>query len=259
MASLIGNMFVVRLFSTIVVGIFLIVSFWIGTESIRFLPLFVGASIAVAAAGERFVTRRPMRAIAPFVVSVVNITAAGWGVMFFIPQQLFVGLVAGIVGGMVFLYLFASFYYFSVPWKYQPHALDSIGTYMGITAFFFYMSSLFGLSVFLPQPAWIIIGFVLLLSALSGYMVWWSNQVFDRLGIGILVAFSLVMGEFFWAISQLPVSLFVQGAAVTVVFYFFAGILRAYGQGRLGRAVMARYAAVSASVWAALFLTARWI
>lgn len=193
-----------------------------------------------------------------FVSTIGGFLLSGWMILFFLPHIWFVHVLAIVSAFLVFLFLFASFYFFHVPHRYQPFALDNAGTYIGILTVFLFSSALSGIMIFLPQPLWIIIVLMFLLNACVAYMIFWANKVLSNGGLKYVLMTSLLSVEFFWAVSLLPVSLFLRGAIVAAMFYFLTGVVRAHILGRLNRQAIIRYSLIAGVVFLTMVASGRW-
>lgn len=193
-----------------------------------------------------------------FALAVFGLLFSSWGVLFFVSSVWLVHLLALVTGFLSALYVQAVAYFLYAPKQYQSYSIDNTGTYIGILSVFFSSASLYGLSVFLPQPFWVILGLGFLIFWFFTYLVMWANKVAREAGLYHVFLISFLLLSMSWLVGMYPIHLFVQAALVTFVFYFLTGVYRAHFQNRLDGGVISKYALVSVLGVIALVLSARW-
>jgi hypothetical protein len=170
------------------------------------------------------------------------------------------GLMIG-VGVLLFLWSEHLFNYLHLPANYQAYALEHLALAFNVLTVFFVSASAFGLNLFL-QPNFfgltmIVVGFFLL-SLFIIYSTLWVSKVERAQAWPYALAGAVLITEFFSVVTFLPSGFYSGAAFVTVVFYVFLGLTRAWFMDKLSRTVYWRYVLVAAAIIGLLAGAASW-
>lgn len=240
-------MALIRLLAPWLTGISIAVLYFFASREPSFIPWMGAASVALVAAAALVIVRAPTRSewlhlsLTPalFVVS-------SWAFWFFINPPSILPAVSAAIGILLSIYFLACWYYYSRPAQYQPSAIDNTATYAHLVSIFFLSTAASGFFTLLSQPLWLVTGVIGLYAALSGYLVFWMNNIWERTRLLTLIAIALVFTEFFALISTFSFSVFVRGFLSAWVFYALTGLVRSRVLYGLNKKIVSRYMVTSA-------------
>lgn len=162
---------------------------------------------------------------------------------------------------LVFLWSEHLFNYLHLPANYQAYALEHLALALNVLTVFFMSASAFGLNLFLQPNFWGLAGIVsgfFLLSMFIIYSTLWVSKVEHRQAWPYALAGAILITEFFSVLTFLPTGFYTNAAFVTVVFYVFLGLTRAFFMDKLSRTVYWRYVLVAAAIMGLVAGVARW-
>lgn len=163
------------------------------------------------------------------------------------------------------LILFALLY--SVSFRYRDsegapnYALENIIGYCNLAVFYFLSVDVFYLDLQTNQQFLLFLALFIIGAALLSYS---ALNIFNLRSWQTLVYGSVIiltLGEIFWAAKLLPVSVYSQGAIVTLLYYVTLGISRHYllfGWEEVTRKVVSRYLTISVLGFLLVLGTSRW-
>jgi len=102
---------------------------------------------------------------------------------------------------------------------YQPYAIENIYSYVNLLSAFMFFTSFFGLYLFLRFPYWLATIFAFVVGFLLIFRTLWANKVEWSQGWIFILSGGIFLAESFWVISFVPVSYYVAGFLLTVVYY----------------------------------------
>ncbi len=157
------------------------------------------------------------------------------------------------------LFLEALFIYLYEHENYQPGSLETIAGLINLAAFYFYVSGIYGLGIFLGLPLWSQILAVLPVILLSSYAVFWFNKIPSQISRRHLLVVSLILFELFLAVVNLPTSFYVDGFILVAADYLLISLSLDQLLGRLKKLTVARYLIIGLVVVILILATAQWI
>ena len=169
-------------------------------------------------------------------------------------------VVIPIVAG-VFLFFFAEhlFRFIHLPSLYQPYALEHTSLVLHAASMYFLATTFFGLQIFLQAPVWLLALVFLFVAAALVYETMWVSKIRDRAALTAAGVLGLVLGEIFIVFALQPISFFVSGAALAIIFYVLLGMVRAASLQRLSGVVLRRYLLTGAALLIIILATAQWV
>jgi len=161
--------------------------------------------------------------------------------------------------GFVYLYLRSIYHYINKHSFYKKYSLKNISSYGNFLAFYFLVSSVYGLQSFLNTPIWLLMMALLIFSGMIIHEIIWSNQINTETGLFYMLIFCLVIIELSWSVSFLTLSYYVLGLIMAVCYYIFVGLLRFYLLGNLNKKIIKLYLIFGSLSLVLVLFTARWI
>lgn len=217
------------------------------------LILFIGFAIAVLSG------RRLNGDFWRLLIGPVIFIASAFLFVLFIDSFLIRWLVAALAAVFLGFFLENFFYYSYQPGRYQPYALENTANYFNLLSVFLFFSSAYSLIVFLDLSMTILAILILLVVGLLSYQVTWFYKIpLSKSWLYLLISLLLAI-EFFWVVSFLPTSFYVNGLILAVVYYFILGLIYSHLLDKLDKRVIRRYALVSLGALVIILGTARWL
>ena len=173
------------------------------------------------------------------------------------------GEVLKIILGLItvaLLWLFAEnlFNFVHLPGAYQVNALEYLTWVLNLLSVFFLATGFFALRLYFGLPFWLlIIVFLLAMFGLSTSTLWVEKIESSKilpLGIGAAVLSS----EFFVVLALLPIGFLSNAAFLSIFFYSFFGLTRAFLSGKLSSAVCRHYLLAAVLFSFLIIITTRW-
>lgn len=138
-------------------------------------------------------------------------------------------------------------------------SLENLSAYGNFTAFYFLASAIYGFQVFLNISVWILIIFLIFITALMVYQTVWINRIDRQIGFFYLLIICLVLAQLGWAISFLPLSFYILGLIMAIYYYILTGISRYHMQKKLENKIVKLYLGFGLISLIAVLATARWM
>jgi len=143
--------------------------------------------------------------------------------------------------------------------KYTPLSLESSSSYFNIISFLFLSISFYGLMNLLNLRIWYLAILLIVATFILTYQFFWINKINERQNFLISVLMSIILVEFFWSISFLPVSHFISGLSLAIIFYVLINILLLHFLDKSDKKTVTRYLAVGLICIFIILLSARWL
>lgn len=160
------------------------------------------------------------------------------------------------VANTIFLYYLITYTYRK--YKYQEHSLSNISRIINLSSIFFWFSNLFDLGAFLKIPLWLLVLVAMIIIYLTVYQFFSISKIKLADSKLFIVISVLILVEFFYVISWLPLISTAKAILITSVYYFITGLSRHYIQASLAKSVYLRYWLMNGLIWLLILITARW-
>jgi hypothetical protein len=193
-----------------------------------------------------------------FLITPISLLIAGWIFFIFLDGNGWQLASAMLLSGFLWLFMETIFFYFYLRPKYQAHALENISYYLNLAAVFLFYSGLFNLSVFLTFKFWWLMLSGIIFSILLLHELFWVSEISFQSSRVYIIIITLLMAEFFWTVSFLPTSVYVNGMIMTTSFYLLGGLARNWLLEIREPKVLRRYLFNSLFVFIIILLTAKW-
>lgn len=234
-------------------------------ELIIFRPVWFGGAaagvvlIGLAGLGAYNHFRRPtydmsLLALPPFML-LVTMTVLLLFLRHMWLQQLFVLVTAGAIHAYLKA-LYAFLFHIS---QYRPLTLETMTLYFGIATYAATAVAVFGFMNFLQTPAWYSIAGLLAVTTALTYQYLWINKIDEGRTLLATLLLSVLMVEAAWSLAFFPVSHFVTGFVLTVLYYAAVNLTLLHFLGKIERKVVRLYAIISGLSIAAVLLSAQWL
>jgi len=128
-----------------------------------------------------------------------------------------------------------------------------------LLAFFFSSAAIYGLQSFLNLPIWILMLFLLVITALLVYQALWVNKIELRDALLYVLVSSVVLLEIGWAATFLPLNYNVLGVSLTVCYYVLIRLVLSYLSNVLDGRRLKVYLSFGFLSILLVFLTSRWM
>ena len=162
---------------------------------------------------------------------------------------------------VVFLYLYLdnTFLLYYLPAKYKLNALENLSSVLNLLVFFLSIINLNALNTFLNLALWQLSLLLVLINSLLIMQSFWSNRFNDRIRYVFLLIINVVIVEFFWALSFLPMNFFTNSIILTLIYYIIWGLLKAKFTQTLDKKIIWRYLLISLLLLIVIIITSTWI
>lgn len=119
----------------------------------------------------------------------------------------------------LWLYFENIFLYYHQPSHYQPYSNENISRNYNLISVFTFSVSLYGYLVLLNIPIFLLSVLLVIFIALIARQSMWSNKIESQDQYLYITILCLIMFEFFWGLSFLPISFYVMGFILTLIYY----------------------------------------
>jgi hypothetical protein len=165
-----------------------------------------------------------------------------------------------LIGIIIWLY-----FYFRMLYSYlihfnlrQKEGLKNFSTYGNFLAFYFIISSIYGIRSFLNYEIWPLMLIFLVATILIIYQLFWINGIKWRNGSFYVFLLTLVLTELAWATTFLTLSFYILGLIVAIAYYILTGLTKFYIEGELDKKIVKLYLIFGFTSILVVLLTARW-
>jgi len=162
---------------------------------------------------------------------------------------------------VILVYYFTSYLYFFLCriTSYTPLSLERTSSYFSIINYLFLGISVYGFINLLNLKLWPLALVVIAATFILSYQFFWINKVDERQNIFAGIILSILMAEFFWSTSFLPVSHFISGLALTIIYYAIINLALAHFLEKLAKKIIRWYLSVGLICLFVILLSARWL
>ena len=145
------------------------------------------------------------------------------------------------------------------PSRYIPYSLEHMSTYSTMVAAFFAYVSMFMFAVLhLSRLRYLLIAAILVTAVMVWQTFWIQKLPWQRARWFVLVLTSVIV-ESIVVLYYWPISFFVNGALLTIIFYVSLHLSRHYLAETLTRRLIIRYSGLAMFASVILLVSAKWI
>ncbi len=161
-------------------------------------------------------------------------------------------------GVSVGLFLETLFVYIYGHENYRAGSLEGVSKIINLVTCYFFFSGIYGLSIMVGLPLWIIIIMALAAIIIIGYEFLWINKIPNKAKWLSLIIINLILLELFIAVNFLPTGIYVDGFILTVAYYAMANIISNHLAGKLKKSALLWYLIISILMLLLVLFTAQW-
>jgi hypothetical protein len=143
--------------------------------------------------------------------------------------------------------------------RYRTLSLERFSSYSSVVSFVCTAIAAYGFVNFLNTPVWYAALAVAVAAFILSYQFFWVNKIDEQhtLFAGLLVTILAV--EFFWAISFFPITHFISGLALGIMYYVVINLTLLHFLDTLERKLTTTYLAIGSACVLAILLSAKWL
>jgi len=158
-------------------------------------------------------------------------------------------------------YYFVSYFYYFLCriTSYTPLSLEQTSSYFNIISYLGLGISAYGFINLLNLKLWHLALIVIAATAVLTYQFFWINKIEERQNLFASILISVLMAEYFWAISFFPVSHFISGLSLAIIYYAVINLSLANFLDKLEKKVARWYLTVGVVCLFVILLSARWL
>lgn len=144
------------------------------------------------------------------------------------------------------------------PHIYQTNSLETLYSNLNLLTVFFLSAVFYNLIFFLDIQPWIIIAIFPILIIFLGFYFFWVNKIFNKENVSYVLIISLVLTEFFWAISFSPANFYVNSLILVLIYYLMIMLSKYHILRILNKKIIRQYLIIVIIAFLLVILTARW-
>jgi len=142
---------------------------------------------------------------------------------------------------------------------YRPLALESFSAYLNTAAFLYFSISVYGLINFLNLQVYYLALLLVAVSFILTYQFFWINKIDEQNNLFASILTSILTVEIFWSMSFFPISHFVVGLALTIVYYVITNMTLLHFLNKLDKRLVKIYILIGVSCLLTILLSAKWL
>jgi len=143
--------------------------------------------------------------------------------------------------------------------RYQPLALERFASYLSLVNIGFLAIAGYGFMNFVNTRWWQVALLLALAVFITTYQFLWVNKIDEQHNVFASLLVTIIIVEFFWSISLFPVSHFISGFALALLYYVVSHLTLLHFLHKLERRVVATYAGIGSLCVLAILLSAQWL
>ena len=143
-----------------------------------------------------------------------------------------------VIAALNYYFVFYLYYFLCRITKYTPLSLESLSSYFNVISFLFLGISFYGFINFLNLKVWYLAVLLIIITFILTYQFFWINKIGERQNFLASVLVSILLVEFFWSISFLPVSHFISGLSLTIIYYVLINTLLLHFLGKFDKKII---------------------
>jgi len=193
-----------------------------------------------------------------FLTTPILLILSGGIFLVFIEKAIIKHLLFLVIAILIGLFLETLFIYIYEHENYRSPTLENISRLINLISFYFYLSGIYGLAIFLSLSIWLRVVITLPVIIISIYQIFWINKVKAKKSWLHLLVISLILIELFIAVNTLPTSFYVNGFILGVIYYLMTNLSLDYFSGQIKKGAVSRYLLFSFLMLLLVLITAQW-
>jgi hypothetical protein len=110
----------------------------------------------------------------------------------------------------------------------QPNNLPDLSSNFSFLSWFFLLSAVYGLQLFLDLSYWILILVLIILALLTTYQYLWINNLKGKENHILIFLSAFVVAQLAWSVYFLPFDYNSLGIIMALIYYVFLNLMRLY-------------------------------
>lgn len=163
------------------------------------------------------------------------------------------------VAAAVYIYLARIYTFLFAITRYQPLALERLSSFMAVASFTFAGIAAYGCMNFLNASVWQTALAVAAVSFILTYQFFWVNKIDEQQNVFASLLVTILLVEFFWAISFFPVTHFISGLALAILYYVVVNLTLLHFLDKLEKKLAGTYLVVGGVCILMALLSAKWL
>ncbi len=157
-----------------------------------------------------------------------------------------------------------NFSYFKQAYDYifhpeQPNNLPGLSANFIFLAWFFWLSAIYGLQLFLDLSYWILILVLIGLALLSTYQYLWVNRFKGKDNFIFVVLSAFIVAQLAWSVYFLPFDYSSLGIIMALIYYVFLNLIRLYLSDNWNKKNLKSLLVFAGVIMILVLLTLKWL
>lgn len=140
----------------------------------------------------------------------------------------------------------------------QPNSLAEISSNFSFLSWFFLLSAVYGLQLFLSLSYWILILLLIVLALLTTYQYLWINNLKGRENYIFVFLSAFVVAQLAWSVYFLPFDYNSLGIIMALIYYVFLNLVRLYLSHAWNKKNLKTLLIFSGTIMLLILLTLKW-
>ncbi|MFH1744551.1 MAG: hypothetical protein ABH881_00055 [bacterium] len=142
---------------------------------------------------------------------------------------------------------------------HQHNRLENFSSGGNFLCFYFLISSIYGLQIYLNISIWILMIIMTAVTALITYEIMWANKIEIESSFLYILFICLAIVELSWSASFLTLSYYILGLIIAMCYYVLIGLTKFYLLGVINKKIVKLYLSFGFISIFIVLLTARWL
>jgi hypothetical protein len=257
---LISTLFIKKylpIFNAFIIFIFSLLAFFLIDYSISYFLIFYSLIILFSLVSFLLLLEKEIKKGWPLLSVFILFLASAIFFVVFIQSLTLKIFFIFIISVLAYIFSIAVFRFFYEPRKYSPYSMENISFSITLLTFTFVISDLFALNNFLEFPIWLCVILSFCISIITLLFIAWLNKI--QLEKKFFIFISLMTGEFFWSLTLLPTSFYINGVISGLLFFIPINlIIKKNKDGLLTEDTLKKHLVLGIVVLFFIFLLAKW-
>ena len=140
----------------------------------------------------------------------------------------------------------------------QPNNLPSLSANFSFLSWFFLLSGIYGLQLFLDLSYWVLILVLIVAALLTTYQYLWLNDLRGRENYIFVFLSPFIMAQLAWSLYFLPFDYNSLGIIMALIYYVFLNLIRLYLRHDWNRKNVKSLLVFSGIIMLLILLTLKW-
>lgn len=174
-------------------------------------------------------------------------------------HKILIQIIFFVNASFIYLYLRYSFYFFITPYLFKEVDFKNISFFGAYLASLFSFSSAFGFLSFLGLPIWLLTIVIIFFVFFLTYINFWVEKISIKTSFLYIIIISFLIFQFSWALAFLPLSFYLIGLILSIIYYLMIKLAQFNFTGNLNKNTITRHLLFGLISITIILLTSRWI